>query len=242
MPVTKKFPPSRRMHYLKVLSAGGTAYSTVYLHILASAKCSTSVGNENPQRLETDTDSTSATVASLKLPWSLANFAWPSKVGKPALESKIKLPQLLCLMVLAHVWIWVTILQYEGACVRVTSVDVIIISMHNTAQVYLTTRVQRLLLEAIQDRYTSCIGIVYLLNLSCNSHETFDQMSSCVRVWGCDTCMLLSGQFCSFIIGWLHTPCKVMVLHRLHTHVIAWTGRVSCCEGNALWQHALCFD
>lgn len=91
----------------------------------------------------------------------------------------------------------------------------------------------------MQDRYKSCVGITNLLNLSCNGHETFDQMSVCVRDWGCDTCMLLSGHFCSFIMGCWYTPCKVMVLLRLHTHVVAWTGRVSC---NALWQHALCYD
>ena len=91
----------------------------------------------------------------------------------------------------------------------------------------------------MQDRYKSCVGITNLLNLSCNGHETFDQMSVCVRDWGCDTCMLLSGHFCSFIMGCWYTPCKVMVLLRLHTHVVAWTERVSC---NALWQHALCYD
>ncbi len=81
MPGTKMFPPSRRMHYLKVLCAGGTAYSTVYLHILASANCNTSVGNDNHQRLETDTDSTSATRASLKLPWSLAKQSWQTSLA-----------------------------------------------------------------------------------------------------------------------------------------------------------------
>ena len=51
------------MHYFKGLCARGTAYSTVYLHILASATRNTSVANDKYRRLETDTDSTLATEA-----------------------------------------------------------------------------------------------------------------------------------------------------------------------------------
>ncbi len=62
-------------------------------------------------------------------------------------------------------------------------------------------------------------------------------MSFCVRIWGCDTCMLLSGHFCSFLMRWWNTPCNIMVLLRL-THVVAWTGRVMQCTVTActlLW-------
>ena len=63
-------------------------------------------------------------------------------------------------------------------------------------------------------------------------------MSFCVHGWGCDTCMLLTGRFCSFLMGWLYTPCNIMVLLRLGTHVVAWTGRVMQCTVTActlLW-------
>ena len=65
----------------KVLCAWGTAYSTVYLHILASTKCNTSVCNDKYRRLETDTDSTLDTEASLKLPWSLAKQSWQTSLA-----------------------------------------------------------------------------------------------------------------------------------------------------------------
>lgn len=69
------------MHYFKVLCARGTAYSTVYLHILASAKRNTNVANDEYRRLQTDTDSTLATQASLKLPWSLAKQCWQTSLA-----------------------------------------------------------------------------------------------------------------------------------------------------------------
>ena len=81
MPETKMWPLSRRMHYFKVLCARGTAYSTVYLHILASAKRNTNVANDKYRRLQTDTDSTLATQASLKLPWSLAKQCWQTSLA-----------------------------------------------------------------------------------------------------------------------------------------------------------------
>ncbi len=140
MPETKMWPPSRRMHYFKVLCAWGTAYSTVYLHIIASAKCNTSVGNDNYQRLETDTDSTLATGASLKLPWSLAKQSWQTSLAVK--HQTAANPCVWCCLLMYE--IWVTILQYEVACsccVHVTSVDVMIIILINTtAQVFVTVQ------------------------------------------------------------------------------------------------------
>ena len=81
MPETKLWSPSRCMHYFKVLCARGTAYSTVYLHILALAKRNTSVANDKYRRLETDTDSTLATEASFKLPLSLAKQSWQTSLA-----------------------------------------------------------------------------------------------------------------------------------------------------------------
>jgi len=66
----------------------------------------------------------------LKLPWSLAKQSWQNQTAST-----------LCLMVLAHE-IPATILQYEGACMRATTVhllNIIIINfLHNT--VYLTVQ------------------------------------------------------------------------------------------------------
>ena len=90
----------------------------------------------------------------------------------------------------------------------------------------------------MQDRYATCVGMINLLHLSCNGHETFDQLSFCVRAWGCDFCMLLSGHLCSFPMGWLYTPCNIMVLLRLGTNMVAWTGCVIQCTMTActlLW-------
>ena len=54
---------------------------TLYLHILASAKCNTSVCNDKFRRLENDTDSTLAIEASLKLTWALAKQSWQSSLA-----------------------------------------------------------------------------------------------------------------------------------------------------------------
>ncbi len=54
--------------------------------------------------------------------------------------------------------------------------------------------------------------------------------------------MLLSGHLCSFLKGWLYTPCNIMVLLKLGTHVVAWTGRVIQCTVTActlLWLVAI---
>ena len=45
--------------------------------------------------------------------------------------------------------------------------------------------------------------------------------------------MRLSGHLCSFLMGWLYPPSNIMVLLRLGTHVIAWTGRVLQCTVTA---------
>ena len=53
------------------------------LHVTSymSAKCNTSVCNDKYRRPETDTDSTLATEASLKLPWSLAKQCWQTSLA-----------------------------------------------------------------------------------------------------------------------------------------------------------------
>ncbi len=139
--------------------------------------------------------------------------------------------------------IWVTILQYEGVwLVLILWLSLLLywwcLYCSSVSDCTRMHTLQRLLLQPMQDRYTSCIGITKLLHLSCNGHETFDQTSFCVRVRGCDTCMLFSGHFRSFLMGCSNTPCNIMVLLRLGTHVVAWTGRFMQCTVTActlLW-------
>ena len=242
MPETKMWPPSRRMHYFKVLCAWGTAYSTVYLHIIASAKCNTSVGNDNYQRLETDTDSTLATGASLKLPWSLAKQSWQTSLAVK--HQTAANPCVWCCLLMYE--IWVTILQYEVACsccVHVTSVDVMIIILINTtAQVFVT--VQGFILckdwccshcktgtQPVSAWSTYCIWVAMAMRLLINCPFVSELKGVTFACFLVDISAHFSRDGCIHLaISWC---CSSWVRMWLLGQGVSF---------NAQWQHAPCFD
>lgn len=141
------------------------AQHTVYLHTLASAKCNTSVCNDKYLRQETYTDSTLASEASLKLPWSVTQQSWQSNL---AIESQVTQP--LCLLVRALVQkLSDDFLRYEGACSKLRAY---------IAQAFLTVKVASAKTAAVG--YPRQVDKLYRHNQS-TAFES--QMSFCVRVW-----------------------------------------------------------